>query len=667
MALALLGRRQGRSLLRSLAVVETYLASGGISRPNIEDLDVGPDVCSTSQQHPSPIAGWLRTHPVRFYAINNEPTIKYVPVPEPEYEDFSGEPTTYLQLLGAIGKARSLKRLQHLLTTHGDRFDSVHVAAAVARLPRLIKYRPADMVDRSDAVLVPTPGLPRLRRKHGAQPKQTHLAEGARLAAQLDALLPSHVHNFFPRQAACTIWAFGELRRRGVVERMDSLPDVLLAVTKGKFEPLRVHGHGVDFAQLLQGLAKLGFGDMALLEQLVPLLQERLGSMQQHELQMCAWSLASLGYHSPAVFNAIANQLLRTGTAFLLPSGCSSAFWAYAKAGVAGRVDLFGNLAGSMLGQATLLAPQDAATTLWACSRLGYHNAQLVNALCDAMVRSLATCSDWEVSSVVESLAVLGHQHSALMEAVATAILAEPVIGAHPTCIARVLFGYGKLGCRAPRDLELAAVLAAALVPQLPMVREDTLAMACNGLRMFGFKNEVVLAALASRAERLLPDSSEAHLLPVLRLLSCAGYSHYQLAVASARHLQSVILPSSQSRSAAGAVELLFLCARQGVEDPSAAEELLAFSAAREQELRPVDAARLLVVGQVNNRKEELLSRMADVVAQHADELDTDTAAAALRSAQLLGRQDVAAALSMQLQQPISQSPPAGKVAVAAV
>ncbi|GIM05535.1 hypothetical protein Vretimale_10002 [Volvox reticuliferus] len=666
MALALLGRRQGRSLFRALAMLETHLAGGGIIRPANKDLDVETEVCSTSQQYPSIAPGWPRVYPVRCYAINNQPTIKYIPVPEPEFDDFSGEPTSYLQLLGAISKAKSLKRLQHLLSAHNERFDAVHVAAAVARLPRLIRYRSADLVDRSETVVVHTPGLPRMRRKHGVRPKQTHLLEGSRIAAHLDAMLPAHVQNFFPRQAACTIWAFGELRRMGVVDSMASLPDVLLVVTKGNFEPLRVHGHGVDFAQILQGLAKLGFGDMKLIGQLVTLLERRLGSMQQYELQMSAWSLASMGYHSPDVFNRIANQLLRTGTAFLLPSGCSSTFWAFAKAGITSRIDLFNILASSMLGQATLLAPQDAATTLWACSQLGYYNTNLITALCDAVVRNLATCSDWEVSSVIESLANMGHHHAGLMEAVAKAILEEPVVGAHPTCIARVLFGYGKLGCCNPREVELASVLAAAVVPQLPVVREDTLAMLCNGLTMFGYKDEKVLAALASRAERLLPDCNEAHLLPFLRLLNCAGYQHYQLAVASARHLQAVILPGNKTINAAAPVEVLYLCARQGVEDPTAADEVLALAAAREQELRPVDAARAFVVGQVMNRK-ELLNHMADVVLRHATELDADTAAAVLQSAQALGRQDIVATLAPRVQQPRMADPSTGKVAIASL
>lgn len=304
-------------------------------------------------------------------------------------------------------------------------------------------------------------------------------------------MIPLHVDRFYPRQAACTIWAFGELRRLGIIESMASLPDVLLAITKGQFQLLRVHGHGVDFAQTLQGLAKLGYQDLQLIKHLVPLLEQRLRSMQQHELVMSVWALACLGYSVSVIYNQIADQLLCTGTTFLLPSGCSSAFWAFAKAGVTDRVDLFTKLSLSMTGQATLLAPQDAATTLWACSKLGFSNTPLFTILGNAMVRDLTSCSDWEVSSVIESLARLGHHHTELMDAVATAILAEPVIGAPPLCIARVLYGYGKLDRRSPRGLELASVLAAGLVPQLPVVREDTLALACSGLNLLGYNDQV--------------------------------------------------------------------------------------------------------------------------------------------------------------------------------
>ncbi|GFR47583.1 hypothetical protein Agub_g9315 [Astrephomene gubernaculifera] len=650
MALALLSRRQGRLLSRALSMAETCIGGHQPARTGaVEDAEIGPDMCSTSQQQPSQVGGsWPRGLQARFFAVNNEPTIRYVPVPEPEHDDFSTEPTAYTQLLSAIRAAKTLKRLQHLVSTYSDRFDAVHIAAAVARLPRLIKYRPDDLVDRSDVVVTPVGGLPRVRRKHGAQPKASHLEDGARLAAQLDNMLPAHVKHFFPRQAACTIWSFGELRRRGIVDAMSSLPDVMLAVSKGDMEPLRVHGHGVDFAQLLQGLAKLGHNDPDFMARLLPLLKERLGSLQQRELQMAAWALASLGYGSQKIMLSIAEQLLQTSTAFLLPSGCSSVFWAYAKADVEAP-QLFDSLAASIIGQALLIAPQDVATTLWACGRLGYRNHELVAVLGDAMLRSLASASDLEVSSAVEALAVLGYEHKPLLDAVTEGILAEPLIGAEPVCIARVLFAYGKLGRRGERDVELASALAAALVRRLPIVREDTLSLACRGLIMFGYKDQEVLAAYTARAEQLLPRCNDLQLLAVLRLLGGAGHAHYQLAVASARHLQTIIIPGGRFRSASTAVEVLYHCARQGVEDPAAAEELLKFAGSHVEELRPVDAARLLVIGQVMNKQDALLTSMEEVVLRNTEELNKSSAEAALRSAQALGRSELVAALSSRL------------------
>ncbi|PNG99150.1 hypothetical protein TSOC_015078, partial [Tetrabaena socialis] len=425
----------------------------------------------------------------RSYAINNAPTISYVPVPEPEHDDFSSEPTTYTQLLASIRSVTKLKAMQHLVTTYADRFDAVHVAAAVTRLPHLLRYRPADLVDRSEQVVVQTPGLPRLRRKHGAQLRSVSSAVATELAAGLDALLPAHAKHFFPRQAACTIWAFGELRRAGVIDRMASLPDVLLAVTRDGMEPLRVHGHGVDFAQLLQGLAKLEHADPQLLQPLCGLLAGRLASLQPRELQMAAWGLAALGVTDADLFNRIAAELCKSGTTFLLPAGLAAVFQAFAKAGVR-RPDLMERLAGSMIGQALLLAPQDVATTLWACSRLRFRHAQLFAVLGDSLTRCLASCSDLEVSSALEALARLRYHHAPLLDAVAASILAESAIGAEPEPLARVIFAYGSLGAAGPRHEQLVAALAAALGRRMPVVRADTLGKACVGLEAFGFREE---------------------------------------------------------------------------------------------------------------------------------------------------------------------------------
>ncbi|KAG2437276.1 hypothetical protein HXX76_005935 [Chlamydomonas incerta] len=676
MSVALLCRRQGRGLARALSLLES---GTGIDRDvasseaNARVSDAG--ACSTSRQcqPEAPLGGprqWPRSLQLwRGFAVNNKPSLKYVPVPEPQHDDFTSEPTTYTQLLASIRAAKSLKRLEHLVDTYTDRFDAVHVAAAVARLPHLLKYREADVVDVAESAVVLPTGMTRTRRKHGVQPRAGSAETAARLAARLDALLPQHVAHFFPRQAACSIWAFGELRRRGVIERMASLPQVLMSVTRGNLQPLRVHAAGVDFAQLLHGLAKLGHNDEPLLDALLPLVAERLGSMQQRELQMTVWALATLQRSTPELLDAVAQQLLSTGTTFLVPSACASVFWSYAKTeglarlsagGVGGgrrsrkqarvaaaRVKLFDSLAGSMMAQALLLAPQDVATTLWACSVLGYHHSQLPAVLGDALLRALPSCSDAEVASVLESLAHLGYHHAPLMDAVAAGILAEPVVHAEPVNIARVLFAYGALARRGPRDLQLVGTLAEALSRRLPRVeRLDTVALACRGLGAFAYDDQAVLDQIAARTEQLLPASTTGveQLLPVLRCLDAGGCSFFQLAVAAARLLDDRLRAGS-CRRAALAAEVLYYTARQGVDDKEAVKAVLDKAALHGAELRATDVARLVVCCQVMGQPAAQLQGLLPTLVSNAASVDAATARAAAASAAALGLTDVTQAL----------------------
>ncbi|KAG2485615.1 hypothetical protein HYH03_015678 [Edaphochlamys debaryana] len=653
MALALLRRRQGRVLLRALSIANTDLGSGAFLRPT-EELgasDSSAEVCSTSSSHqhgPVFTSSWSRTAQRRQYGVNNSPSIRYVPVEEPSFDDLAdSEPTTYTQLLSSIRSAKHLKRLQHLVSIYSDRFDAVHVAAAVARLPRLIQYRAADLVEGA----VPQPSAPHLRlpprRKQRAALRASHLEAGAKLAAQLDTMLLSHASHFFPRQAACSIWAFGELRHRGVIDRMASLPDVLLAATKADLQPLRVHGHGVDLAQLVQGLAKLGFADAGLMAALAGLVRERLGDLQQIELQMVAWGLAQAGHADEALFRAIAQQMLATGTAFLLPSGCGAVFWAFAKAGMASETKLFDALAGGLTGQALLVAPSDVATVLWASYALGYRNHRLFHTLGDALLRELGSASDQQVASALESLARLRYSHPPLMDRVAAEVLKQPMVGTEdPTSLARVIFAFGRLQRCGPQDAQAVARLAEALSRRLPVVREAQLAMACEGLLPYGYKDQAVLSSFSLHAERMLSRCSAQDLLPVLRLLGAAGAPHFQLAVAAARHVATDVVPGGRYRYVRQVVELLYRAVRQGVDDAGAAEAVLRLAAEHEAELRPKDAARLVVIGQAMNLKDPLLGRMAEAVRGAPELLDADTAQAAEAAARALGDTALAAALA---------------------
>ncbi len=488
-----------------------------------------PQPCHFNPRLPLPFAAQQQ---LRAYAINNEPTIRYVPIPEPEHDDFTSEPTTYMQLLSALRNARTLQRLQHLVSNYSNRFDAVHLAAAFARLPRLLQHRTQDLVDRSDVVVIPTPGLRRTRHRHGARIKPTHLEAGAALAAQLDALLPVHAGNFLPRQACCTVWALGELARRGLLPAgyphpAGHLPDVLLSLTRGNFASLRVHGQGVDYAQLLQGLAKVGYRDEELAGRVVGLLTEpaapgappRLAALQPRELQMVAWALAAMEYGRKEVYDAVADRLLAAGpgsgsgsaadarpdggkavTAVreLLPSGIAGLFWAFSRVGVVRR-DLLDALADGVVGQELLLAPQDAATIGAACAKLRYANPRLLASLAGATLRQLPTCSDDEAAGVLDALSVLGCHHAALYDAVRDAVLAERAIAAQPTAIVRVMLSYARVGrVAAGRDRELLGRLAAALAVQL-RARQDPaaevapkeVAAACGVLAGVGYDQQV--------------------------------------------------------------------------------------------------------------------------------------------------------------------------------
>lgn len=53
--------------------------------------------------------------------INNRPTITYVPLPEPAHDSYDSRPTNYIQLIGALSKARDLAKLQKLVDEYQDK------------------------------------------------------------------------------------------------------------------------------------------------------------------------------------------------------------------------------------------------------------------------------------------------------------------------------------------------------------------------------------------------------------------------------------------------------------------------------------------------------------------------------------------------------------------
>jgi hypothetical protein len=61
--------------------------------------------------------------------------VKHAPIARDRY---TGVPTNYVQLLQSISHARSMERLASLVRDFGDKFDAVHVSAAMVVVPRLL-------------------------------------------------------------------------------------------------------------------------------------------------------------------------------------------------------------------------------------------------------------------------------------------------------------------------------------------------------------------------------------------------------------------------------------------------------------------------------------------------------------------------------------------------
>ena len=176
--------------------------------------------------------------------MNNKPTVEYVSVPEPKEDDYATEPTNYVQLLMALARAKDPARLHHLVTAYSDRFDAVHLAAAIVRLPKVLQYRAQDVVARD--VVLPGLGVPRYLRRHDAKLRASHAGLGVALVRELDAMVPKHVAGFYPRQAASVVWSFGELSRKGVLPEgaPTSLPNLLLVIKRDGFEFFKVRPSG---------------------------------------------------------------------------------------------------------------------------------------------------------------------------------------------------------------------------------------------------------------------------------------------------------------------------------------------------------------------------------------------------------------------------------------
>ncbi|MEW5296793.1 MAG: hypothetical protein WDW36_000047 [Sanguina aurantia] len=512
--------------------------------------------------------------------INNRPTITYVPLPESPHDQYDSPPTNYIQLIGALSKAKDLAKLQKLVDEYQDKFEAVHVCAAIAKLPKLIYYRSGDIVDRSDSVVAPIHGVPRFVPVHGARVRDNHVVLGAALAAQLDAMLPKFVGACYPRQVANMVWAFGELAKKGVLAQPSSLPHLLLQIKKGNYQQLDIHGTGVDLAQLLKGLGHLQTqrDDPGLISALASFTRRHSNKLGPRDVPMVAWGFAKLGHREHTLYQALSEAATRHSLS-LAPHSIAIMFWALSRAGYTDAA-LFGRLAAGLRAQLVLVVPQDIAMVTHAAARLGYVDKGLMDMLARKAVRVLDRFEDIGIANTLEAYTRLGLKQPALFAAVANNILAEDKVQASASVLSKVLFSYAA-GTHDPAILELFQRLLAAFHGQhLSKCTPVHLAKVCVALQAAGqAQDKALLDDFADRAAAIVAAFEPEELATVLGAFVQLHPSALSLGAAAASHTLTSLLPS-RGIDTETAVSILSACAMLGVVSPDLARavEQLAMS-----------------------------------------------------------------------------------------
>lgn len=218
------------------------------------------------------------------------------------------KPGTYVQLLTAIKASRDIGRLRRLCAEYGDRFDAVHAAAALARMPKVVEAR------------------------------QWHNDE--RLAERLSTLVPellAKLEGFkdllYARQISCSVWAVGRLAAVPDFDARKAVRPLLDDLASDSYRKLFQSGNPADISQLYHGLAMLQIREPSLLKALATLTCKRISSFKAHEAAMAAWALAKLNQHPRPTLAAIESHLV-DNQLWLAPYNMSALLWALAKHGM---------------------------------------------------------------------------------------------------------------------------------------------------------------------------------------------------------------------------------------------------------------------------------------------------------------------------------------------
>eukprot|EP00798_Chlamydomonas_sp_ICE-L_P022840 gene22841-30014_t len=423
------------------------------------DFSSSSQACSPPSALPGPNSKWrLGRHSLSFshttslglgtrsYAKKVETT--YVTLDEPIRDTYISEPTNYIQLLGALRHADDLGRMSHLVSTYSDRFDAVHLAAAIARLPKLLQFRSKDMVPTG--VVAPMhSGFRGSAPVPGSKPRPSQLEEAGKILNELKALLPQHVPRFFPRQVTPTRSDEGVL---GLL---------MGPLKRNNYEDLFKHGQACEVTQLLKGLSQLSVSkDIPLLSKVATFVMERSSEFTPNEIHTVARAFTTLKYIELELFVKLKQVILEWKVEqikTLTPQGIASLMTSFALSdGKRQHKDLFEVLVEGVEPQMVLLTPKEITSIAYACAQQGFVDEALLAHLCKKSLLMLEKFSQDQISSLLESLATLQFAGSQpLFAAVVKSVMAErdidPVV--NPKMVARMMKASVDSGC-AERDID---------------------------------------------------------------------------------------------------------------------------------------------------------------------------------------------------------------------
>lgn len=392
-------------------------------------------------------------------------------------------PKSYVQLLQHIALAKKLTRLEELTTEYAAKFDAVHAAAALTRLPKLLP--PAA----------------------GAHP---HSAERvSALLTQLQGLIEPQVPRFHARQIANCVWALGKLKPYQTPETRRLSQQLLQELSSQHHQKLFQGGRPQDVAQLLNGLGHLKVRRPALLKAVSAFTQRQLcgsDAFEAKHVTNVAWGFARLGHADAALFDALAEQAVHQRQ-FFRPRSMAVMLWACTQANYR-NPELFAALSEVAQSQMRSFTPRDLAILTAACARLHFKDEALLDAV---SARALECLNDFDarpLGLLLRGLARLQHHAPPLLEAVATGIASEVAVNVAPSDVTRIAFGFSRFQISDGHVHAMLDRLTDAVMRRMPLFRPQALCELAASLSKLQYSRPVVLDALAAAAAAL-PDTPD--------------------------------------------------------------------------------------------------------------------------------------------------------------